>query len=365
MDYFSKFKIQPKAKDYFKNSIENNRLAHAYLFYGPEGTGKDAFALELAKALNCQNDQMRPCYTCPSCEKIAHFHHPDIHYIFPIMKSIGADKISEYLKRKSANPYISFANNSNFAILIDQIRQLKNESKYTPHEAQRKVYIVSNADRMNNAAANSFLKILEEPPDQLSIILTSSNLNAIPVTIRSRCHIIYFPMLNYKQAEAVVGMYMKIDDSLKELILLNENNLNRIFNTLDQEFGEKNRLVYDYIRYIAGDDMFNLTEIVEKMTAARDRNYLLDLLNLLILWFKDVFHLANLQDESKIINSNLKENIINFTRIYGNSNIEAIVDLIDRSIYNLQHNANGKIVLTVLGFRIREYLFKTELKNVT
>ena len=81
MNYFSKFGIQQKARNHFRNSLLNNRLAHAYLFYGPEGTGKDAFALELAKTLNCKDGETRPCYTCPSCQKIAHFNHPDVHFI--------------------------------------------------------------------------------------------------------------------------------------------------------------------------------------------------------------------------------------------------------------------------------------------
>ena len=105
MNYFSKFDIQQKARNHFRNSLLNNRLAHAYLFYGPEGTGKDAFALELAKTLNCKDDEARPCYICPSCQKIARFNHPDVHFILPVMKSMSPDKIREQLKLKSVNPF--------------------------------------------------------------------------------------------------------------------------------------------------------------------------------------------------------------------------------------------------------------------
>ena len=365
MQYFSDYDLQQRVKDHFRNSLINNRLAHAYLFYGPEGTGKDAFALELAKTLNCVNNDKRPCYTCPSCEKVAHFNHPDVHFIFPIMKSMTPEKIREQQKIKSVNPFTFLENSGQHNILIDQIRELKNEAKYTPHEAKKKCYIISNADRMNKEAANSFLKILEEPPAQLIILLTTSNLNAIPVTIRSRCHVIYFPRLNNTEAQSVVSKFLKLDESLKELILLNENNLKKIFAALNQDFGEINQLIYEYIRSIAAEDVYKLTDIVDKMTAPRDRNYLLDLLNLLILWFKDVVYFLTLDSESAMINKSLKENITGFARLYGDSDFDSIIGAIDQAISDIQHNANGRIVLTVLGFRIRECLKKTELYNVT
>lgn len=363
MNNFSKFAIQQKVLDHFRNSLLNNRMAHAYLFYGPEGTGKDAFALELARALNCKDDQNKPCYICPSCQKISHFNHPDVHFIFPIKKDLPPDKVGELLKLKAANPFAILDSGGQFVTRIDQIRQLKNEAKYTPHEAEKKVYIVSDADHMNKEAANSFLKILEEPPEQLIILLTTSNLNAIPITIRSRCHVIYFPVLDFDQARLVVSEFTQVDKSVEEQILLNENNLKKIFSALTHPPGENNQLIYDYIRAIAKDDVFSITQLVDQMTASRDRKFLLELLNLLILWFKDVIHLLTLNDESIIVNRNLKENIINFARLYSESNFELIIDLINRAFNNIQRNANGKIVLTVLGFTIKENLIKTELKN--
>ena len=363
MKYFSDFGIQHKVQDHFRNSLQNNRLAHAYLFYGPEGTGKDAFALELAKALNCKNQQHRPCNNCPSCQKISHFNHPDIHFIFPIKKDIPPDKVGELLKQNSANPFAGIDLGGQFVIRIDQIRQLKNEAKYTPHEAVKKVYIVSDAECMNKEASNSFLKILEEPPEELIIILTTSNLNNIPITIRSRCHVIYFPILDFEQARTAVSQITNVDDSVEEQILINENNLKKIFSALNQEHDSKNQLIYDYIRAIAKDDVHGIMQIVDQMTVSRDRNFLLELLNLLILWFKDVIHLIAIEDESLIINRKLKDNIINFARLYGESDFALIFDLINAAIDNIQRNANGKIVLTVLGFNIKENLTKTELKN--
>ena len=70
MDFFQDLTIQTVVKERFSKNLENDRLAHAYLFYGPEGAGKEAFALEIAKALNCQNETTKPCNQCPACKKI-------------------------------------------------------------------------------------------------------------------------------------------------------------------------------------------------------------------------------------------------------------------------------------------------------
>ena len=77
MNYFQDYPIQEKVKQRFVKSIINNRLAHAYLFYGSEGRGKEAFAIELAKAVNCDNENENPCNTCASCQKISQFNKYD------------------------------------------------------------------------------------------------------------------------------------------------------------------------------------------------------------------------------------------------------------------------------------------------
>lgn len=148
------------------HSIGQNRLAHAYIFNGPEGVGKKRTALDLAAAVNCaaRPAGLDSCGECPSCRKIAAGAHPDVHLVAPAKK----------------------------VFLIEQIREIIREIQYQPFEGQRRLFILDNSDRMNDESANCLLKTLEEPPDKNILVLITANLSALLPTIRSRSQILNF-----------------------------------------------------------------------------------------------------------------------------------------------------------------------------
>ena len=149
-----------------KSAMANERIAHAYLFYGMEGIGKRTTAAVFAKVLNC-GEANPPCGVCPSCRKAAHKTHPDI---------------------------ISIAAEGQF-IKIGAVKALQEQMKFRPGEGRRRVFIVEAADRMNAAAANALLKTLEEPTAGNILLLTTSRPHALPMTILSRCqHLRFAPL---------------------------------------------------------------------------------------------------------------------------------------------------------------------------
>ncbi|MBB5174926.1 DNA polymerase III subunit delta' [Texcoconibacillus texcoconensis] len=152
-----------------KNSILKERLAHAYLFEGKQGTKTDLMAFQLAKAFLCQKrgDDAEPCHTCEHCRRIDSGNHPDLHLI----QAEGA------------------------SIKVDQIRHLLKEFSYQGLESTRKVYIVEEADTMTNSAANSLLKFLEEPGGESLAILQTTKRHAILPTIQSRVQVLSFAPL--------------------------------------------------------------------------------------------------------------------------------------------------------------------------
>ena len=184
---------------------KNNRLPHALLFHGPTGIGKEAHAIELAALLNCADIQNeRACGTCPSCKKIISFQHECVKLILPLprgkiassndsyMKAFKNEKVfQEYLdmlKEKGNNPYASLHVSGSSTILINSIREMKQNISMSMEKDQWKIILIFQAEKLcvpNPAAAHALLKILEEPPDQTIMILVSSKSDSIIDTIHS------------------------------------------------------------------------------------------------------------------------------------------------------------------------------------
>jgi DNA polymerase-3 subunit delta' len=359
MKYFKEINFHQNIANRLTKSLENGRLAHAYLFHGPQGTAKEATAIELAKAVNCHNDENRPCNECPSCQKITNLNHPDIQFIFPVNKTWSSEEIGKLLKKKAENPYAHINYTGNTTIQINRVRELQNQAKYTPHEADKKVYIISEADQMSRESANAFLKLLEEPPSSLMIILITTIESALLETIRSRCQKIYFPTLTFTEAGNIVRKVSDFDGDVDRLVHIYGANLKEIFQNIDRETDEKRQQVYLYLRAIASGNPYLLMESVDNITSTRDKNYLMDVLNLIILWFRDALHSVTLGTETELINVDFSEELGNFVKAFGNSNFELIVSDIENAVQNVNRNIYPPLLLTVLGSQIKRNLIRS------
>ncbi|MBI3580412.1 MAG: hypothetical protein HY089_13490, partial [Ignavibacteriales bacterium] len=166
---------QERIKELLKRSIAGKTIAHAYLFYGAEGVGKDALAVEFARALNCVRGGTDACGECPSCKKVDLLQHPNIQLIFslPVGKSekSGDDPIEvltqdqvetvqEQIRLKADNPYHRIEIPKSNFIKINSVRNLRREAALSGFEGGKKIFIVSNAEMMNAEASNSLLKTL-------------------------------------------------------------------------------------------------------------------------------------------------------------------------------------------------------------
>lgn len=150
-----------------KNMLDKGRVPHALLFAGPAGVGKMLTARVLAAGLLCQAAADRPCGLCPSCRQVGLGSHPDL-------VTVAADGAS---------------------LKIDQIRALQQEAALAPYYGEARVFLVEEAERLTAEAANSLLKILEEPPAGTVFVLTAASPHALLPTIVSRCRLLRFAPL--------------------------------------------------------------------------------------------------------------------------------------------------------------------------
>ncbi|TFH02551.1 MAG: DNA polymerase III subunit delta' [Calditrichales bacterium] len=356
MEYFKGMIIQKTVRERFENAFTNDRLAHAYLFYGPEGSGKEATALAVAKVVNCQHPGRKPCNECLSCEKISQIQHPDVKFVIPEGKTWTTKDLQKKYKQKVENPYSGIVYTGPTSISIDRIRLLKDEAKFAPYEGQKKVYILTEVDQMSRPSANSFLKLLEEPPENLMIIMITNSLDKLLDTIRSRCQLVYFPAFTSEEAFAILRLYKNQDAEGDKTARIAQGNLKKIFELSEQGPDEKRHVVYDYLKAAASGNALTLQEVVDLIHKERDKKFLLDVLNLLTLWFKDTIHLVSVGDEAPIINVDFEDEIHRFAKSYAPSDFDQIVSEIENAIAAVGNNVYAPIILTVLAIQIKKHL---------
>ncbi|MGI6605803.1 MAG: DNA polymerase III subunit delta' [Peptococcia bacterium] len=166
---FAQIKGQKRAIALLQAGFTAGRISHAYLFYGPKDCGKGQTALTFTQLLLCENPKgAEPCGICLQCRKAVADNHPDVEIIAPDGASLK----------------------------IEQMRSMQEKVYYQSYEGKYKVFIIRQADQLTEQAANSLLKVLEEPPAQTVFLLLAEDLGKLPITIQSRCQLIPFAYLN-------------------------------------------------------------------------------------------------------------------------------------------------------------------------
>ncbi len=189
----------------FLKKLKNKPFCRSLIFYGKKGIGKRTLALVFAQYLNCLNSEIAPCGECSHCKAIENLEYPYLDILFPGLinpKDIKDDeKYEELLELRSQYRLFEKKPESSKkdTISIDLIKEIKERIKMKVSDYQ--IYLIFEAEKMTQEASNAFLKTLEEPPEKVFFILTTSQLHKLPTTILSRCYLLKFSPLSIKDIE--------------------------------------------------------------------------------------------------------------------------------------------------------------------
>ncbi len=366
---------QERIKKILQRSFATGKISHAYLFHGPEGTGKDAAAIAFAKLLNCEQPiDGNSCDTCSGCRRISSLQHPNVQFIVPMpvgknekegddpFKNLDQEAISEYRQafgRKSENPYYRISLSKANTIKINSIRELRKSINLARAERGKKVIIISGADKMNDNAANSLLKTLEEPTPNTVLILTTSNHDKLLPTIISRCQMVRFELL--REEEIKKGLMEKNNTNEEQQAILISKMANGSFQRALELTGtdlvSQREEMIDLLRSILARSPSIWMKEIEDFLGPKDRYNVVRSLMLLNLWVRDALMLQN-ENGDAIINLDQRKPLDKFITHFHQAELTSVIYAIERAIALVEKNIYLSLVLLNLAFDIRQFILR-------
>lgn len=364
---------QERVKKILQISFTTNKISHAYLFHGPEGTGKDAAAFAFAKLLNCElPDNGITCEKCSNCRRISLLQHPNLKFIIPMpvgknekegddpFKNLDPKTITEYrqaIADKAANPYYRINLSRANTIKINSIREIRRSINLTRAEHGKKVIIISDAEKMNDSAANSLLKTLEEPTPETVIILTTSNYDKLLPTIISRCQMVRFELL--REEEIRRGLVERDKTINEQQAILVSKMANGSFQRAQELTGadlvSQREEMIDLLRNILARSSSIWMKEIDGFLGSKDRYQVVRSLMLLNLWLRDAMMLQN-DNGDAVINLDQQESLEKFVTHFDHADLAAVINAIERAIALVEKNIYLSLVLLNLAFDIRQFI---------
>ncbi|WP_055436199.1 ATP-binding protein [Lacinutrix algicola] len=373
---------QTHIKKHLTTSVDNGRVPHAQLFIGPEGSGTLPMAIAYAQYILCSNTEGENSNGNAACNlKFNNFSHPDLHFAFPVTTNdkikrhpVSSHFLTEWRDLLTKQPYGNLfdwykqlgVDNKQGQIGVDEAQDIIKSLALKSYEGGYKVMLIWMADKMNTAAANKLLKLIEEPPNKTVFILIAEEEEQIINTIRSRCQLLHFPPL----AE------IDIKNALIKNYNLNEAVATKLAHQANGNYNKACDLVYNdtedtqfedwFIFWIraafkakgnkaAIHDLIKWSEDIAKTGRETQKHFL----NFCLDFFRQAL-LLNYNAEALVYMEikNEKFKLENFAPFVHNNNILDISNELQDAIYHIERNGNSKIILTDLSIKLTRLLHK-------
>jgi DNA polymerase-3 subunit delta' len=354
-------------------SVSENRIAHAQLFLGPEGSGALPLAIAYAQYINCNNRTADDsCGVCPSCSKFQKLIHPDLHFVFPVVKlekkGVSDDFIETWRSSLLQSPYLTYngwleamgSENKQGGIFEKESDEIIRKLSLKTYEADYKVMIIWQADRMNTVTSNKLLKMLEEPPQKTIFLLISENTGQILPTILSRTQLIKIPkILDEDMKSYLKSNYTYSDTQLTDFVHLADGNIVKALNVMQND--EENAFNFDrfvsLMRLSYTRDVISLIQWAESMTGTgreRQKNFFSYALRLV----RENFILNCKTPDLALLTQRESEFSSKFFPYINQNNVYDITAELNKAQYHIEANGSDRIIFLDLALKMVKLIKK-------
>ncbi|MBT4412846.1 MAG: DNA polymerase III subunit delta' [Polaribacter sp.] len=371
---------QEHIKKHLQKSAENGRVPHAQLFIGKEGCGSLPMAIAYAQFLLCNfSEDAGACNI--KCNKLQH---PDLHFAFPVTTNDSVKKhavsdlfLEDWRDFIATQPYGSLFNwlqhigveNKQGLIGVDESEAVVKKLKLKSYEGGFKVMIIWMAEKMNIAAANKLLKLIEEPPQKTVFLLITENEEQIINTIKSRCQALHFPALSEQDiANALILKNQVADNQATKIAHQAEGNYNKALHLLQNDSSD---LVFEewFIAWIRTafrakgnasvvQQLISWSDTIAKTGRETQKRFL----DYCLQFFRQALLMNYKSDQLVFMESKSGFDLSKFAPFVHSGNILEIEKELNDAMYHIERNGNAKIILLDLSMKLTRFLHKKEEK---
>lgn len=357
---FSEIIGQEEIKHRFVKSIKESKIPHAQLFCGIEGIGKLPLAIAYAQYLCCTNrGETDSCGVCPSCVKFAKLAHPDLHFVFPVVKPSSSNVICDHFINEwreiiLEEKYFSYnhwllklnAENKQAIIYSNESEEISRKLSLKSYESEYKVMIIWQPEKMHEACSNKLLKILEEPPAKTVFLLVTEHPDKIITTILSRTQRINIPSIqNHDLEQALVSRFDISDEEATNVARIGGGNYVAAVETIEMSAENKDNLdkFITIMRLAYAKNVKEIKSFSEQISGIgreRQKSFLMYAQRMIRENFILNFH----SQELNYMTKNESDFSAKFSAFINERNIMDIMDEFALAEKHIEQNVNAKIV---------------------
>lgn len=370
-----------KVKKRLVQSVKDNRVSHAQLFFGSAGSGTLALAIAYSQYLCCkQKQEDDSCGICSSCIKYAKLIHPDLHFYYPVntnkevvSKPKSIDFIKYWREAVINNPYLDLTEWLNYIdlenkqgiISVEDSADILRKLSLKSFESVYKVVIIWMPEKMNAEAGNKLLKIIEEPSDNTLFLLVSENVEQIIPTILSRTQLVKINKLSDAEIAEAIKTYCHSENEALTIAKLADGSLNEALilakhesdNTQLQDFLQWMRHCFNAQKNV--QDLMNWVENIAKMGREKQKIFILYVLHII----RESL-MMGLKTELTKLTAEEQDLLTKFSPFINTANAHLLSDELNKAYSHVERNANPKVLFLDLSFKINKLLQLKAQKSV-